>query len=158
VNQHNTENKETKLTLDQLNQDIATTGGRYMKCFTKEHGNIEGTVVEYEKRDRTDPDGNVVFKKGSTTARKVWTFTIQLDDTDPNREGPDDDGLRKFDANESMQRAISDAIKEAGAPAKAGDRIKVGVKTEAPDKFSQAEYQAKWTPGAPALDIDPEEF
>ena len=84
------------MSLDQLNQDAASLGGSWLKLRNKADGTIEGTVVSYEKRERRTPEGDVVFKKGTTTPRYVWTFTLQLDDGDARLEGPDDDGLRLF--------------------------------------------------------------
>ena len=146
------------MSLDQLNQDAASLGGSWLKLRNKADGTIEGTVVSYEKRERRTPEGDVVFKKGTTTPRYVWTFTLQLDDGDARLEGPDDDGLRKFDANESAQRAIATAIKASGKPAAEGDRLKIAVKDDPESDFSQPEYQAKWTPGAPPLAIDEDEW
>lgn len=144
------------MSLDQLNQDAASTGGAWLKLRNKADGVIDATVIAYEKRERRDPEGDVVYKKGTTNPRYVWTFTLRLDESSPLIEGPDDDGLRKFDANESAQRAIGDAIKASPKPAAEGDRLTIKVKTDPETDFSQAEYVAKWVPGAPVLDVDGE--
>ena len=144
------------MALDELAEAAASLGGKWVKLHTKADGAIEGKVVAFEKRNRTDPEGNVVFKRGTQTPRIEWLFTLEVD---PElREGPDDDGIRKLPANESMQRAIAQAIKDAGGSPNTGDRLKVGVREDPRDSFSQAEYQARWTKAAPAIELTDEEF
>lgn len=143
------------MSLDELNTAVASTGGGWFTLHKKEHGTLEGTVISFEKRDRTNPKGDIVYKNGTQNPRKVWTFTLKLDETSPLIEGPDDDGLRKFDANESAQMAIARAIREAKVTAKEGDRLKIKVKEEAAEgDYKQAEYVAVWTAGAAPLAID----
>lgn len=142
--------------LSDLNDAIATIGGNWVTLYAVEHPPVEGVIVAFEKRDRTDPDGNVVYKKGTTTPRKVWTFTIKVDELDA--DDANDEGLRKIDLNESAQRAVATAVKASGHHAVVGGRLKIGVKADAPDKFKQAEYQAKYTPPAATLAIDEDEF
>lgn len=147
------------MSLDTLNDAVNSMGGSWYKLFDKdEHQPIEGEILDFTERDRTDPDGNVVFKKGTSNPRKEWVFVLKTDLRDPERD--DDDGTRNVSFNESAQRAIAKAIKESGAKATVGGRLKVGVKANAPDKFSQAEYQAKYTPGAKTIDVpvDDDEF
>lgn len=141
------------MSLDELNNAVASVGGSWVK-LQKVGDTIEGEIVAFEKRNRTDPQGNVVMKRGTDTPRIEWLFTLKVDDL----EGPDDDGLRKLPANESMQRAIATAIKEAGVQAEVGGRLKVGVKADPPDTYSQAEYQARYTAPAAKVDINPDDF
>lgn len=129
--------------LDQLNQAAAGIGGKWVKLHTKADGTVEGVVVNFEIRDRTDPDGNVVYKKGTTTPRKEWLFILDTGEEEPV----------KLPLNESGQRAVAAALKEAGVQAKAGDTLKIAVKEDPADSFSQATYQARWTPGAAPLDV-----
>ena len=144
------------MALDELEKAAASLGGKWVKLHTKADGAIEGKVVAFEKRNRTDPEGNVVFKRGTQTPRIEWRFILEVD---PElREGPNDDGIRKLAANESMQWAIAAAIKEAGGTPNIGDRLKVGVREDPKDSFSQATYQARWTKAAPAIEISDDEF
>ena len=144
------------MALDELAEAAASLGGSWVKLQKKADGAIEGKVVAFEKRNRTDPEGNVVYKRGTQTPRIEWRFTLEVD---PElREGPDDDGIRKLAANESMQWAIAAAIKEAGGTPNIGDRLKVGVREDPKDSFSQATYQARWTKAAPAIDLSDDEF
>ena len=140
--------------LTELNQAVASVGGSWVKLQAKGDV-IEGEITAFEKRPRTDPQGNVVMKRGTDTPRIEWLFTLKVDAD--QLEGPDDDGLRKLPANESMQRAIASAIKEAGVQAEVGGRLKVGVKADRPDDFSQAEYQAKYTAPMAKLDVNVDE-
>lgn len=144
------------MSLDELNSAVASVGGTWVKLREESDDPIEGVIVAFEKRNRTDLDGNVVYKKGTQTPRIEWLFTLQVDDD--RREGPEDDGLRKLPANESMQRAIADAIKKSGEQAREGGRLAVKVKADPRDKFSQADYAAKYTPPAAALDLDEDEW
>jgi hypothetical protein len=139
------------MSIDALNEAVASAGGSWVKLRTTDDTPIEGRIADFVKRDRTDPDGNVVFKKGTQTPRVEWVFTLEVDPADP-----DDDGVRKLPCNESMQRAISDAIKAAGKAAEVGGTLKVGVKEDPEDSFSQATYQAKYTPPAKTVDLDDE--
>src|SRR5690606_33717812 len=115
-----TAERHNHMALDELAEAAASLGGKWVKLQKKADGAIEGKVVAFEKRNRTDPDGNVVYKRGTQTPRIEWLFTLEVD---PElREGPDDDGIRKLAANESMQWAIAAAIKEAGGTPNIGDR------------------------------------
>lgn len=130
-------------------------GGAWVKLRNKDDGTIEGVLVDIEERDRTNPKGEIVRKKGTDKARKEWVLTIETDLRDADIA--DDDGVRKVAANESMQRAIGKAIKESGSK-EYGGRIKIGVKEDPADDYAQAEYQAKYSPPAPTIDIDESDF
>lgn len=145
------------MSLDSLNDAVNSIGGSWYKLFDKDqHPAIEGQILDFQERDRTDPDGNVVFKKGTTTARREWVFVLQTELRDD--DNVDDDGVRKISLNESAQRAVAKAIKDSGQKAALGGTLKIGVKTNAPDSFSQAEYQAKYTPPAPEIPISDDDF
>lgn len=128
------------------------SGGQWVKLKATTDAPVEGTIVSVEKRDRTDPQGNVVFKKGTQTPRVEYVFTLQTGLSD----GADDDGIRKLPANESMTRAIEEAERKAGVPMREGGTLKVGVKADPADQFSQAEYVAKYTPPS-LLETDDED-
>jgi hypothetical protein len=74
----------------------------------------------------------------------------------------DDGWTVKFSLRKAGQRAVANAIKEAGGNAKAGDRIKIAVKADPATDREQPEYQARWTTaaeelGVPAAAADDEE-
>lgn len=139
-------------TIDALNNAVASRGGRWLKLRNTEDPPIDGEIVAFEERDRTDPEGNVVYsRKDKARPRKVWTFTLRTELHDDD----DDDGLRKIDLNESGQRAVADAIKKSGQKAAVGGRLQVAVTVDAEDSFSQATYAAKYTPPtATGVDAD----
>lgn len=140
------------MSLDALNSAAQSLGGSWVKLNDKnEHPPVEGEIVDFEIRDRTDMNGDIVYKKGTTTARKEWVITLRVDDS--LIDDPNDDGLRKLSLNESGQRAVAAAIKEAGVAAETGGVLKIGVAENAPDKFSQATYRARYTPPAKPLAI-----
>lgn len=130
--------------LDQLNQAAASIGGSWVKLRTTDDPPVEGKVLSFEIRDRTTPDGDVVYKKGTTTARKEWVFALEVDGS----EEP-----VKLSLNESGQRAVGDALKEAGAQAKEGDVLKIAVKENPASSYEQATYQARWTSTAATLAV-----
>lgn len=140
------------MSMDALNEAVASVGGSWVKLRNSDDPPIEGTIVSFEKRDRTDPNGDVVYKRGTQTPRTEWVFTLQTG----IRDSDEDDGVRKLPCNESMQRAISEAIKASGRPAEEGGTLKVGVASDPEDSFSQAEYKARYTP--PAIDTSVGDF
>lgn len=134
-----------------LDEEIAKGGGRWVALNEVADGPVEGDVLNAEKTERRTPEGDVVTKKGTDSPRYVWRLTLQTD----RREDPEDDGVRKVDLNESGQRALSDAVKDAGAKSiEKGARVKIGVKTDRESKFKQAVYQARYTAPAASLAVD----
>lgn len=136
--------------LDDLNHAVASRGGRWIKLRDTDDPKVDGEILDFEQREKTDLDGNVVIGKKSGKPRIEWLFTLKVDD----REDDDDDGIRKLPANESMQTAIAKAIKESGEKAEVGGRLQVAVSGNPADKFSQADYVAKYTPPAIAVPAD----
>lgn len=134
--------------LDELNQDVAGGGGRFVKLNRREHGTLTGIVVDVETRDRTY-EGEVVLSRKTGKPRKSRVFTLVTEMRDPDID--DDKGLRKFDANEGAYFAILDALKEAKATAEVGDTLAIKVTADPPRDNAQAEYRAQWTkgPGVP---------
>ncbi len=128
--------------LDQLNTEAASLGGSWVKLNRKEHGTVEGRVLAFEVRDRTY-EGAPVYKKGTTVPRKEWVFTLDCGGEEPVN----------LSLNESGQRAVAAALKEAGVKAKEGDTLKIAVKADPASSTEQAEYQARWTPAAAGLDV-----
>lgn len=137
-------------------------GGTFVKYddFKDKGQRIAGTLRNIEIRDRTNPDdGSVVLGRKSGKPRKVYQVTFEVPDDE--RRDEDDNGLRIWEANEAGQTAIRDAVKAAGTKELIGGKFTARVKAPAPDKFSQATYEAKFEPAPktlPAeLDNDDEE-
>lgn len=119
---------------DELNQEISKSGGTYVKLNRKEHGVLEGVILDAEVRDKTY-EGQVIVSRKSGKPRKEWLFTLDTGGEEPV----------KFAANEGAQFAIRQAVKDAGGKLEKGGILKVGVKTDPASTTEQAEYQAKYT-------------
>lgn len=131
------------MALSDFYDDAANRGGRWTKL--KEAGDkVIGTLLDLDVRDKRDLEGAVVLGKKSGKPRKEYVLTFEVDD----RDGPDDDGVRKLSLNESGQTAFVAAYKAAGGGDIAGARFAVQVTAEAPDKFSQASYACTIRKGA----------
>ena len=134
------------MSFDQINDRIQTMGGRWAK-LTHTGDKLVGTLLEADETERTDPDGDVVRSKKTGEPRKVWNLTLQTDE----RADSDDDGVRKFSANESCQGAIGKAVKEQGVRLGVGCTIKIGVTAEN-GEFEQCDYKVVLEKGAdPAI-------
>ena len=129
--------------IDDYNNEAATIGGEWVKLRNTDDPSVEGKLVDAFKRDRTDPDGNVVYKRGTDRPRVEWVFVLEQADGE----------VLKVPANEGMQIAVRAALD--GQPLTEGGTLKIGVKADPVDQFSQAEYQARWT--APAAVIADED-
>ena len=129
--------------LDQLNTAAASLGGQWRKLRATDDGVIEGTVLAFEEREKTF-EGAPVLNRKTGAPRKEWVFTLAV--------AGEDDPV-KVSLNESGQRAVAAALREAGAKAKEGDTLKIGVKVNAASDREQPEYQARWTPAAAPLDV-----
>ena len=123
--------------LADINARIETMGGTWVKLDGVGE-KFTGQLIDIDEVDRTTPDGDIVYKRGTQDPRKVWIVTFKVDDT----TDPGDDGIRKFSANESAQAAIGSAVKELGRPLAEGDIIKLGVAAEGADTYSQKQYKA----------------
>lgn len=139
------------MSLEALNEAVAAAGGTWAKLVSADDPPVEGRILEFEKRERRTPKGEVVLSKKTGKARIEWVFTLQTDE----RDGEDDDGIRKLSCNESMQRAIRDAIQASGKAAEEGGVLKVGF-VGREDEYSQADYQARYTP--PTIDTSIGDF
>lgn len=142
------------MSIDALNEAVASSGGTWVKLRNTDDPAVEGTIVSFESRDKRNPDGDIVASRKTGKPRTEWVFTLQTAD----RDGEDDDGIRKLSCNESMQRAIRDAIKASGKQAEEGGTLKIGVKANPEDSYSQADYQARYTPPAAKVDLPDEDF
>ena len=134
--------------LDDLNRDVASSGGVWFKLNRIEHGTLKGIVVDVETREKTF-EGSVVLSRKTGKPRQERVFTLITDQRDP--EVDDDKGIRKFSANEGAYFAILDALKEAKATAEVGDTLAIKVVKDPETTTSQADYKAQWTkgPGVP---------
>ena len=128
--------------LDELVNAAAGIGGNWAKLRTTDDPPIEGKVLAFEDRPKTF-EGAPVLNRKSGAPRREWVFTIDTGDDEPV----------KVSLNESGQRAIAAALREANAKPNVGDTLKIGVKANPPSDREQAEYQARWTPASPALSI-----
>ncbi len=129
--------------LDQLNEDAQRSGGQWVKLHAT-GDTISGVLLDAEKRGKTF-EGAPVLSRKSGEQRIEYVLTIQTDERDPNID--DDDGVRKVSANESMQRAVFDAIKKSGGKATPGCRIAIQVAEAAASTTEQARYTAAIKPG-----------
>lgn len=129
------------MAFDQINQSIDQMGGTWVKLLAA-GDTLTGELIDMEMRDRTDPEGMPVYKRGTQTPRRIIRVTFR-----------DADGeTRLFDANESAQRALADAKKKSG-PYAPGGRISIKITAEG-GSMEQATYAAKWEPAAPMADIN----
>lgn len=129
-------------TLDDLNQAAASMGGEWAKLRTTDDPPIEGKVVAFEVRDKTF-EGAVVTNRKTGQPRQEWVFTLDTGNGEHT----------KVSLNESAQRAVSAALKEAGATAKVGDTLKIGVAENPPSDREQATYRARWTSAPASLGV-----
>jgi len=135
------------MNLSDLTAAAARIGGAWVDLKVK-GDKLKGTILDFEERDMSF-EGEVKYKKGTTIVRKEWVFTLETDDTD----GPEDDGVRKVSLNESGQRAVLIAIKEAGVEPTVGGELIIAVVEDKPTPTSQAQYKAKYTAPAKAISI-----
>jgi hypothetical protein len=125
-----------------INTAAEALTGEWVKLNRKEHGAIEGRVLSFEQRPMTF-EGAPVLNRKTGAPRTEWVLAVQTDGGD----------TIKFSLKEAGQRAISDAIKASGNPAKNGDRLKIAVTADPASDREQATYQARWTPDASPLNI-----
>lgn len=138
------------MSLDSLNNAIASIGGTWVKLRTKADPPVDGTILDFEERGKTF-EGQPVLSRKSGEQRIEWLFTLQC-----AGDGADDDGVRKLTANESMQRAIAKAIRDTKTQAAKGGRLQVAVASDPENEREQAEYVARYSPPAlPIGDADP---
>lgn len=136
------------MSIDAMNEAIARSGGKWVKVRNA-GDKIAGRLADYEERPKTWKDAPVLNSK-TGKPRIEWVLTLEVDEAD----GPDDDRLRKVTANESMQRAISAAVRASGKPAEIGGHLAIAVKNEAASDTEQAEYVAAYKPPALAAAIN----
>lgn len=135
--------------LDQLNEATERAGGQWVKLNRREHGIIEGELLDFEVRPKTF-EGKPVLNSKTGQQREEWVLTFRVDE----RTDSDDDGLRNMSLNESAQRALTTAIKESKVKAEVGGRIKATVTEDPATDREQATYKFRYTPPAPKLTAD----
>jgi len=129
--------------LDELANAAASLGGSWAKLRTTDDPSVEGKVLGFENRPKTF-EGAPVLNRKTGAPRMEWVFTLDCGGEDPV----------KVSLNESAQRAVSAALRAANCTApKAGDTLKIGVKSNPANDREQAEYQARWSVGAASLDV-----
>ena len=136
-------------TLDHLQEAAASIGGNWAHLKSTDDPDVEGKVLAFEIREATF-EGALVKSRKTGAQRYEWVFTLDTGNGE----------VTKISLNESGQRAVSVALKEAGSTAKVGDTLKIGVAEDPPSEREQATYRARWTPapaslGVPADDGEP---
>lgn len=130
------------MSFEDINRRVENTGGAWVKLNEEGH-ELKGELVGLEYRPMTDfnTGAQLISKRGNKREELVVTVLIDED----QREGEDDDGIRKASLKESGQYALIDAIKASGKPAEAGARIGIrclGRKSQ----MEQASYEAGYKP------------
>jgi hypothetical protein len=147
------------MSLDYINDQISSMGGRFVKPATK-GDMLKGEIVAAEERVKTF-DGETVRNRKTGEPRKEWVFTLRY--IDAKTVSPDytekidgvrasDDQLCIFVANESAQRAIGKASKTSGVKLAVGATLAVAISEDPPSPTSQAEYVAQ-VEAAPLINI-----
>jgi len=138
--------------LDEINQAIDQFGGQWVKLRNKSDGVLKGTIVSAESRGKTF-EGAAVLSKKTGKQRTEWVIVLQTD----LHESAEDDGVRKFTANESAQRAIAKAVKDSGSKLSQGGTLAIVVTKDPESATDQAEYRAEYAPAAAPVAISTEE-
>ena len=131
------------MAVEDINQQIASIGGKWVNLRRKTDGALEGIILDVQQREKTF-EGQVIVSRKTGQPRIEWVFTLQTDTHDDN-----DNGIRKFGAVESAQRAIAEAVKET--PLKKleeGGKLKIAVVQDPATDRDQAGYRARYEPPA----------
>jgi hypothetical protein len=134
------------MTLQRLNDEADRIGGKWITPPKSKGESIMGELVDAEYRGMTF-EGNPVMKRGTNEQRQELVLTLRVD----QREGADDDGVRRVGLKERAASAVLKAIKDSKSKAEQGGMIWLACSADAPDKTSQPEYTASYKP--PAADI-----
>jgi hypothetical protein len=121
----------------EINAQIASRGGTWVKLTRKEHGTLAGAIVNVEVRDKVYDNKVVRVTSGKNEGkpRKEWVFTLKQEDGK----------TVKWAANENAQWAVSGAV-EKGIQMVPGGHLQVKVVEDPPSTTKQAEYKAVYTP------------
>ena len=121
------------MSLDELSQAADSIGGSWAKLRTTDDPPLEGRVIAFEQRPKSF-EGQPVLNRKTGAPRYEWVFTLDTGEEEPT----------KVSLNESAQRAVANALREAGAKPDVGDTLKIGVRANPATDREQAEYQARW--------------
>lgn len=132
------------MSFDDVNNEIATGNGDWVKLTKREQGTLEGKVVNVQVRNKQF-QGKDVISSNTGQPRKEWQFTL-----DVNGE------IKKFAAVESAQFAIRGALN--GQKIEPNGVLKIAVTEDSVQGQKSAEYKAAYTPPvaapAPVEDTD----
>lgn len=134
--------------LDDINQAIDSFGGQWVNLRTVSDGVLKGNIVSAESRGKTF-EGAPVNSRKTGQQRTEWVFVLETD----RRETDEDDGVRKFAANESAQRAIAKAVKDSGKKLEQGGTLAIVVTADPENDRDQAEYRAEYKAPAPSAPV-----
>lgn len=120
---------------DDLNREVKSSSGEFVKLTKREHGTLEGRVVNVTVRNKQFQGKDVVSSK-TGEPRKEWLFTLDVDGE-----------TKKFAAVESAQFAIRNALD--GREMQPNSVLKIAVTEDSIPGKKSAEYKARYTPPAP---------
>lgn len=143
----------TALNSDLIQDLERPRGGRWVKTpdFSEKGQRIGGILRNITIEDRTDDKNNVVYVRGTDRARKVYRVIFQVPANE--RDGDSDEGLRIWDAPETGQSAIRDAVKAAGTNELIGAAFKARIVEAKPTEYSQATYEVKFEPAPKTVNL-----
>lgn len=130
------------MSFDDINRRVENTGGAWVKLNEEGH-ELKGELVALEYRPLLDYNTKVQLISKAGNKREELVVTVRIDED--QRDGDDDDGIRKASLKESGQYALIDAIKASGRPAEAGARIGIRCMGR-PSQMEQATYEAGYKP------------
>jgi hypothetical protein len=131
------------MSFDDVNREVQSAGGQWVKLTKKSHGMLKGKLVNAETRDQRDMNGDVLVGKKSGVTRTEWVLTLDVDGE-----------VKKFSAKESAKTAIKAALDTAGVQSMAaGGFLQIVAVEDSVQGKSQAVYKAKYTP--PVKSEDP---
>jgi len=143
------------------NAFLMGAGGRSAK-FEREGDTVVGYIQHTEVRQQTDIKDNRPLTWDDGSPRMQLVVTLETDD----RDDDDDDGVRKLYVKGQMQKAVSDAVRKAGARGLAiGGKLGVKyVSTAEPKqrgfngaKQYTAKYEAPTQPVSDGFEPDPDD-
>lgn len=132
---------------DSINNQVDRGRGQWVTLA--ETGDvIVGTLLDIEEIGK-EFEGVPVLAKKSGKQRIEWVITLEVDE----RDDADDTGIRKVRANEGVQIAIKDFLRDNNVrfPATWGGKLAIGVKKGKPAPTSPVEeWSVRYTPPSPA--------
>lgn len=129
---------------DDIREDLEKVSGKKWAKLAKKGDRLEGELRGVEKKVRLNLEDEIVYKRGTSEPRHIYRVVVEVPEAE--REGPDDDGLRNWDANEVGQSAFKAAYRPVKHLDLDGAHISIVVTKEAPNAMSWAEYKVKIEP------------